>query len=293
MKFVTFAHRDHVKVGRLVEGDGEIVDLSIYAAGMRDLIERYPELQEQTDDFDDPSLARIAASEVKLLAPLPRPARNVFCVGKNYREHAHEFARSGFDASAAKGDAVPDDAIVFSKPPSTVSGPGDAIDSSLDPLASVDYEAELAIVIGRRGRVSNGDDPWAFVFGYTLVNDVTSRGLQKKHKQWLLGKGLDGFCPMGPTLVTRDAIPDIGAARITCHVNGELRQSAAIADLIFDIPTLISTIGRGITLEPGDVIATGTPAGVGIGFEPPRYLKRGDIVRIELAGIGVLENPVT
>ena len=148
------------------------------------------------------------------------------------------------------------------------------------------------MVIGRRGRVGPHDDPWSFVFGYTLVNDVTSRELQKQHKQWLLGKGIDGFCPMGPAIVTKDSIPNIGEAWITCHVNGELRQRASIADLIFDIPTLVRTIGRSITLEPGDVIATGTPAGVGIGFAPPRYLRAGDVVRIEIAEIGVLENPI-
>ena len=292
MKFVTFSHLGRVKVGRLVEDDATIVDLSAVATGMLDLIERHAALGDKTRGFDDPALPRIALAEARLLAPIPRPARNVFCVGKNYREHAQEFSRSGFDASAGSGAAVPDLPIIFSKPPSSVSGPGDAIDSSLDSLDSVDYEAELTIVIGRRGRVGPGDDPWDFVFGYTLVNDVTSRELQKRHKQWLLGKGIDGFCPMGPAIVTRAALPDIGAARLTCHVNGELRQSAPVSDLIFDIPTLVKTIGRGITLEPGDLIATGTPAGVGIGFLPPRYLKRGDVVRIELAGIGVLENPV-
>jgi 2-keto-4-pentenoate hydratase/2-oxohepta-3-ene-1,7-dioic acid hydratase in catechol pathway len=188
---------------------------------------------------------------------------------------------------------VPDVPIIFSKPPSSVSGPGDAIESALDPFDSVDYEAELTVVIGRRGRVGPDDDPWSFVFGYTLINDVTSRELQKRHKQWLLGKAIDGFCPMGPAIVTREGAGAIDAALLTCHVNGELRQSAPISSLIFDIPTLVATIGRSITLEPGDLIATGTPAGVGIGFKPPRYLKRGDVVRVEFAPVGVLENPVT
>lgn len=292
MKFVTFSHLGRAKVGRLVEDDTRIVDLSPVATDMLDLIERYDAIADETRGLEDPALPRIAVAEVRLLAPIPTPRRNVFCVGKNYRDHAHEFSRSGFDASAGGSAAVPELPIIFSKPPSSVSGPGDAIDSSLDSLDSVDYEAELTIVIGRRGRVGPKDDPWDFVFGYTLINDVTSRELQKRHKQWLLGKGIDGFCPMGPAIVTRESLGDIGAARLTCHVNGELRQTAPVSDLIFDIPTLVKTIGRGITLEPGDLIATGTPAGVGIGFVPPRYLKPGDVVRIELPGIGVLENPV-
>ena len=130
------------------------------------------------------------------------------------------------------------------------------------------------------------------MFGITLINDVTSRELQKVHKQWFLGKGIDTFAPMGPTLVTLDDIEDFGALRLKCYVNDELRQSALLSDLIFDVPTIVSTIGRSITLQPGDVIATGTPAGVGIGFTPPRYLRPGDVVRVELDPVGVLVNPV-
>jgi 2-keto-4-pentenoate hydratase/2-oxohepta-3-ene-1,7-dioic acid hydratase in catechol pathway len=147
-------------------------------------------------------------------------------------------------------------------------------------------------VIGRTGRVGAGDDPMSFVFGYTILNDVTSRELQKRHKQWVLGKGIDTFAPMGPAIVTAEAIADVTALTIRLWVNDERRQSASIGDLIFDIPTLIRTIGQSITLQPGDIIATGTPAGVGIGFKPPRYLKAGDSVRIEVSSLGILENPV-
>jgi 2-keto-4-pentenoate hydratase/2-oxohepta-3-ene-1,7-dioic acid hydratase in catechol pathway len=225
-----------------------------------------------------------------LLAPIPRPAKNIFCVGKNYHEHAKEFAGSGFDATAK--EVVPDAPVVFSKPPTAVSGPGDTIPAFLDPTNSVDYEGELAVVIGKAGRGIRKAD-WAHhVFGYTIVNDVTARTLQHKHRQWILGKGIDGFCPMGPAILTADEVPDPTALRLTTHINGELRQNALVADLIFDIPTLIEAISAGITLEPGDIIATGTPAGVGIGFQPPRFLKKGDVVRIEVAGIGVLENTV-
>jgi 2-keto-4-pentenoate hydratase/2-oxohepta-3-ene-1,7-dioic acid hydratase in catechol pathway len=224
------------------------------------------------------------------MAPLPRPARNVFCVGKNYHEHAKEFASSGFDSTAK--EVVPEAPVVFTKPPTAVIGPGDPIPSYLDPTHSVDYEGEIAVVIGRGGRGITKADALAHVFGYTIVNDVTARILQQKHRQWVLGKGIDGFCPMGPAILTADEVPDPTRLRLRTWVNGDLRQDAVAADLIFDIPTLIETISAGITLEPGDVIATGTPVGVGIGFNPPRYLKPGDVVRITIDGIGTLENPV-
>jgi 2-keto-4-pentenoate hydratase/2-oxohepta-3-ene-1,7-dioic acid hydratase in catechol pathway len=227
---------------------------------------------------------------VALHAPFPRPARNVFCVGKNYHEHAKEFAQSGFDASTK--DVVPEAPVVFTKPPSAVIGPGETIPGHLDPTKSVDYEGELAVVIGKGGRGIAAVDALGHVFGYTIVNDVTSRQLQHKHRQWVLGKGIDGFCPMGPAVLTADEVPDPRTLRLRTWVNGELRQDATVADLIFDIPTLISTISAYITLEPGDIIATGTPVGVGIGFNPPKFLAAGDVVRIEIDGIGTLENPV-
>ena len=225
-----------------------------------------------------------------LCAPLPRPAKNIFCVGKNYHEHAKEFAGSGFDATAK--EVVPEAPVVFSKPPTSVIGPGEPIPAHLDPTNSVDYEGELAVVIGRGGRGIRKAEAPSYVFGYTIVNDVTARTLQHKHRQWILGKGIDGFCPMGPAILTADEVPDPGALRLRTWVNGELRQDAPVSDLIFDIPTLIETISAGITLQPGDLIATGTPAGVGIGFQPPKFLKSGDVVRVEVTSIGVLENPV-
>jgi 2-keto-4-pentenoate hydratase/2-oxohepta-3-ene-1,7-dioic acid hydratase in catechol pathway len=227
---------------------------------------------------------------VKLLAPIPRPARNVFCVGKNYHEHAKEFASSGFDSTAK--EVIPEAPVVFSKPPSSVIATGETVLGSLDPTASVDYEGELAVVIGRGGRGIAKADAAAHVFGYTIVNDVTARTLQQKHRQWLLGKGIDTFCPMGPAILTADEVPDVRKLNLRTWVNGELRQDAVVADLIFDIPTLIETISAVIALEPGDIIATGTPVGVGIGFSPPKFLKGGDRVAIEISGIGRLENPV-
>jgi 2-keto-4-pentenoate hydratase/2-oxohepta-3-ene-1,7-dioic acid hydratase in catechol pathway len=211
-------------------------------------------------------------------------------VGKNYHEHAHEFARSGFDSSAASG-AVPEAPIIFSKVPECVIAPGEAIE--IDPNAStaIDYEAELAIVIGKGGRGIKKADALKHIWGCTIVNDVTARDLQAKYKQWIIGKSQDTFCPMGPVLVSADEL-EIGNIDVKCWVNGELRQNANTRDLIFDVPTLIETLSAGITLYPGDIIATGTPVGVGIGFNPPKYLKHGDTVKIEIAGIGVLENPI-
>jgi 2-keto-4-pentenoate hydratase/2-oxohepta-3-ene-1,7-dioic acid hydratase in catechol pathway len=233
---------------------------------------------------------QVALSSARLLAPIARPARNIFCVGKNYHEHAKEFHASGFDSTSTS--AVPDLPIVFTKAPSSVSGPGDTIPAHLDETSSVDYEGELTLVIGPGGRAISKAKALDHIFGYTIVNDVTARTLQSAHKQWFLGKSIDGFCPMGPSIVTADEIPDPTKLHLTTKVNGEMRQDASVRDLIFDIPTLVETISKRITLEPGDLIATGTPAGVGIGFTPPKYLKKGDVVDVTIEPIGTLTNPV-
>jgi 2-keto-4-pentenoate hydratase/2-oxohepta-3-ene-1,7-dioic acid hydratase in catechol pathway len=237
-----------------------------------------------------PTLSPVPLDRVTMEVPIPQPRRNIFCVGKNYREHAHEFARSGFDSSSASG-AVPGSPIIFSKVPESVVPCGSPV--VIDPAVSpaVDYEAELAVIIGKGGRGIRAQDAFDHVWGYTIINDVTARDLQARYSQWLIGKSQDTFCPMGPVAVTREEI-DIADTPIACYVNGELRQSSNIGLLIFDIPTIIETLSAGITLQPGDVIATGTPAGVGIGYNPPKYLKAGDVVRIEIGGIGVLENQV-
>jgi 2-keto-4-pentenoate hydratase/2-oxohepta-3-ene-1,7-dioic acid hydratase in catechol pathway len=211
-------------------------------------------------------------------------------VGKNYFAHAREFAGSGYDSSSTSAaDAVPKAPIIFTKPFTSISGPWDDIPMVPGLDAEVDYEAELAVVIGKGGRCISKADAMKHVFGYTVVNDVTARDLQGVHKQWLLGKGIDGFCPMGPWIVTADEL-DAQAMRVTCTVNGEKRQDAVTADLIFDIPTLIETISLSMALLPGDVIATGTPEGVGIGFKPPRFLRDGDVVECAIEGIGRIRN---
>ena len=242
--------------------------------------------------IDRPALPRLLSpmplGEAVLEAPIPRPRRNIFCVGKNYHEHAREFASSGFDSSAGAG-AVPKHPIIFSKVPECVVAHRQPVLIDRNVSQAIDYEAELAVIIGRGGRGIAREDALAHVWGYTIVNDVTARDLQGLHSQWLIGKSQDTFCPMGPWAVTRDEI-DLGGTKIKCWVNGELRQDADTADLIFDVPTIIATISAGVSLMPGDVIATGTPVGVGIGFKPPKYLMPGDVVRIEVSRLGVLEN---
>lgn len=231
---------------------------------------------------------KVSLADVTVEAPIPRPARNIFCVGKNYHEHAHEFANSGFDSSAAKG-AVPENPIIFSKVPETVIATDEPI--LIDPAVSeaIDYEAELAVIIGKSGRGIRKEEAFDYVWGYTILNDVTARDLQGRFSQWLIGKSQDTFCPMGPWAVTRDEL-DIADTAIRCDVNGETRQSSNTGLLIFDLPTIIETISAGLTLRPGDVIATGTPAGVGIGSNPPKYLREGDVVTVEIEGIGTLRN---
>jgi 2-keto-4-pentenoate hydratase/2-oxohepta-3-ene-1,7-dioic acid hydratase in catechol pathway len=238
-----------------------------------------------------PAAAGHSLEGARLLAPIPAPPHNIMCVGKNYFAHAHEFTKSGFDAGARAEDAIPEHPIIFTKPSSSIAAPGDAIPlwDGLD--EAVDYEAELAVVIGRGGRAISRDDAMAHVFGYTIINDVTARDLQRRHKQWFLGKGIDGFGPMGPWIVTADEI-DGRNLRIQCRVNGETRQDSNTSDLIFDIPALIESISKSVTLAPGDIIATGTPEGVGIGFTPPRFLGDGDVVEVEIEGIGILRNTV-
>lgn len=226
-------------------------------------------------------------SAVRLEAPIPVPRRNIWCVGRNYHAHAKELQASVFKGNDANPESWP---IVFTKVPECVVGPYD--DVRLPGAAvseQIDYEAELAVVIGRGGKNIQRADAMHHVFGYTAVNDVTARDVQMRHQQWDMGKSFDNFCPMGPWLVTADEL-DGTRTRVRCWVNGELRQDGPTENLIFDIPTLIETVSRGITLYPGDVIATGTPAGVGMGLQPPRFLKSGDVVRIEIDGLGAIEN---
>lgn len=292
MKLVTIRHRNHRKVG-VIRPEANRIWLLEETLGrpVDDMLSIIPQLDDirKTATFAGEG---IAVSSVQLEAPIPHPARNVFCVGKNYHEHAKEFTRSGFDSSASSAaDAIPTAPIIFTKAPECVVADGADILYPTGVSDSLDYEAELAVVIGRGGRGIAKAGAYDHVCGYTIVNDVTARDLQARHKQWFLGKSLDTFCPMGPWLVTADEV-DPENLGVKCWVNDELRQDANTRDLIFDIPTLIETISAGMTLQPGDVIATGTPVGVGIGFTPPRFLHPGDLVTIEIEGLGRLSNRV-
>lgn len=291
MKLVTFEFAGAIGLGCLDPEAGKIFALndskSSYHDDMIELIGRHPSLNSALPE----AASGVPLDQVKVLAPIPCPRKNIFCVGKNYFEHAQEFTQSGFDATSKRGDNVPDNPIIFTKAPTTVIAPGEDVPCHSEQSAQLDYEAELAVIIGTGGRGIGKADAYDHVFGYTITNDVTARDLQLKHRQWFIGKSLDGTCPMGPWIATADEI-DAGNLAIRCWVNGELRQDANSRDLIFDIPTLIETISAGITLEPGDIISTGTPAGVGIGFDPPRFLAPGDVVKIEIDGLGVLENTI-
>jgi len=280
--------RDHVGT---ISADGqEATPLAVADAscGVLPLIQRLA----RGEALPSPQGARLPVEVITLRAPLPRPLRSLFCVGRNYHAHAAELATTVFSTTMPKDDPWP---IVFGKLPECVIGPFDAVQMP-DPAASVqiDYESELAVVIGRGGRDIARSRAMDHVFGYTIVNDVTARDVQMRHQQWDLGKSFDTFCPMGPWIVTADEL-DGRTTRVRGWVtpNGgsaELRQDGRVKDMIHDIATLIETCSRGITLYPGDVIATGTPAGVGMGLKPPQWLKHGDVVRIQIDGIGVIEN---
>lgn len=287
MKAGTFRVDGERRVGQLDEAAGHVRPFALDRAAAERGVEALAKLA--ADGLPLPELGDpVDLSDIELEAPIPRPRRNIFCVGKNYHDHAQEFASSGFDSSAAAG-AVPKVPIIFSKVPECVIAAGQPIlmDSSVD--AAVDYEVELTVIIGKGGRGIKKAEALEHVWGYTIVNDVTARDLQGLHSQWLIGKSQDTFCPMGPWAVTADEI-DLASTPVLTFVNGEKRQDSNTGLLIFDVPTIIETLSAGITLLPGDVIATGTPAGVGIGFKPPRYLGHGDTVRCEIGGIGALEN---
>jgi 2-keto-4-pentenoate hydratase/2-oxohepta-3-ene-1,7-dioic acid hydratase in catechol pathway len=233
----------------------------------------------------------VALARAKLAAPVGPLTKNVICVGKNYHDHAREFAQSGVDQSGDKQE-VPADPVIFTKSTTSLADPGQKIVASLDPTHTVDYEGEFGVVIGRHAKNVKREDALDYVFGYTIVNDLTARAVQQRHKQWFLGKSLDGFCPVGPYLVTRDEFGVPAEQELATFVNDERRQFAKLKDMIFDVPSFIETVTAYVPLEPGDLLATGTPAGVGIGFNPPRYLQPGDVVRIAISGLGELTNPV-
>ncbi|WP_238384877.1 fumarylacetoacetate hydrolase family protein [Segeticoccus rhizosphaerae] len=295
MKLVTFTAGADERVGAVDVDRSVVFDLSdeitvAGTSGLLGVIENWDDLRAELEA----SVASGAGQDldsVTLLAPLPHPVRNIFCVGKNYSEHAREFGRSGYD-SPTKSEELPATPIIFSKATTAVTGPYTDVDPHHGVTAELDYEGELAVIIGRGGRGISREDAFTHVWGYTVINDVTARDLQREHKQWLLGKSLDTHCPMGPYAVSADEVGDVETLEVETRVNGEVRQAAPVKDLIFDIPELIATISAGITLQAGDVIATGTPAGVGIGFDPPKFLVSGDVVEVSITRLGSLRNRI-
>ena len=288
MRIISFETATGLAVGFI---DGQEAVICAEGAGARSaVLELIAGGADARADWEAKGGRRLLLEDVRLLAPIPEPRRDVFCIGKNYYAHAAEFHSSGFDSSAK--EEVPSHPVVFTKATTSVCGPGDVVRGSLDPTASVDYEGELGVIIGTRCFGVSQADAMDQIFGYVIINDVTSRELQKQHNQWVIGKGIDSFCPMGPWILTADEVSDVTALELVTEINGEERQRARLSDLIFDIPTLIETMTRTMTLLPGDIIATGTPVGVGIGFKPPRYLAKGDQMRVSITGLGVLENTI-
>lgn len=235
-----------------------------------------PLLAEQKD-------IHIPLESVEWLSPILRPEKNVFCVGKNYVEHAIEMGSA---------EDIPEHVMVFTKAPTSVIGHTASIPSHSSITNQLDYEGELAVIIGKEGKGITREDALDYVFGYTILNDITARDIQSKHKQFFLGKSLDGSCPMGPWIVLKSEITDPNHLNIQTYINDELRQDSNTNHFIFDIQEIISVLSKGMTLEPGDIIATGTPAGVGKGFKPPKFLHSGDVIRVQIEKIGTLVNTI-
>ncbi|MGI6227802.1 MAG: fumarylacetoacetate hydrolase family protein [Peptococcales bacterium] len=296
MRFVTYMSGNKVKYGVLRD---EKTLIPIYElldnetdeipATLADFIKESDDraIHAMKEKLNSTKLSAIPLESVKIMAPIPNPLRNIICLGKNYIKHAKEIA-----GTIKGGGDFPSEPVYFSKLASPAIGPGDYIMAHEGITSCLDYEVELAVVIGRNGRNIERDEAEKYIFGYTIINDVTARDLQMAHGQWFRGKSLDTFCPMGPCILHKSEAPFPVKLDISCSVNGELRQFSNTGDMTFDIGYIISQLSRGIELKAGDIIATGTPQGVGMGFDPPRYLKPGDVVTCTIEKIGTLTNIV-
>jgi 2-keto-4-pentenoate hydratase/2-oxohepta-3-ene-1,7-dioic acid hydratase in catechol pathway len=309
MRLVTFTQKNRQRIG-LLNSQDQIVDLAEvnrrylrggnppFLASMQAFIEAGPQalqVAKKAEKFvagksaqEQKKLAGAGAllmksSQVKLLAPIPWPRKNVVMLGINYREHVDEGARA-----RELEIKYPEWPVYFTKPATSVIGHmGKVVHHKI--TERLDWEIELAVVMGKKGRSIPKDKAYDYVFGYTVCLDMTARELQRQHGQWFKGKSLDTFCPLGPWIVHKSALPDPQQVRLICRVNGEVMQDGNTRDMIFDIPTIIESLSAGLTLEPGDIISTGTPSGVGFARVPPVYLKPGDKVEGEVEGIGVLQ----
>jgi 2,4-didehydro-3-deoxy-L-rhamnonate hydrolase len=285
MRLVTFEVEGRLRIGAV--RDGGLVDLSSLAGSMLELIEAGGQELTEARRLAEAGPASFGLEQVRLCAPIPHPPRNVMCLGLNYAEHADEH----YSASGRQTE-LPEVPIVFTKATTAVSGPFD--DIPYDPAIStmLDWEVELAVVIGRPGKNIPAERALDHIFGYTVLNDISARDLQRQGKQYFKGKSLDGACPMGPWIVTADELPDVRDLRLFCRVNGELKQDGRTKAMIFEIPAIASYLSRGMTMLSGDIIATGTPSGVGFARQPPEFLKPGDVVECEIEGIGRIRNRV-
>jgi 2-keto-4-pentenoate hydratase/2-oxohepta-3-ene-1,7-dioic acid hydratase in catechol pathway len=292
MRFVTFEQNKKTKVGLEILGKG-IIDLQKVDKkipnSLNEIIKSFDSFKNILEQSIASQNIHYSLGEVNLLAPIPVPIRDIICVGKNYAEHAKEVQRSSYSTLQGK-QAVPDQPIIFTKATTSVIGPNEKIQLKNDASQSTDYEGELGVIIGKRSKNISKSNAFDIIFGYTILNDVTARKLQNNHKQWFIGKSPDTYCPMGPAVITKDEIKDINTVKLQTFVNGEERQVGIVKDMVFDIPTLIETLTKSMTLVEGDIIATGTPSGVGIGFDPPKFLKAGDKVSVKIDPIGTLEN---
>ena len=287
MKLVTYRENGAEKVGALTKDGAAIVPLSV--PDMNTLIETMPlsALSSAVTAAEDSGVS-VALADVELLSPIPRPRQDVLCLGMNYKAHAAEAAQ--YDAGAfTKEKPV---AVYLSKRVSEAVAPGGAIQSHRELVERLDYEVELAVILGKTAKHVKAAEAGDYIFGYTILNDVSARDVQTGHKQWYFGKSLDGFTPMGPCIVTADEIAFPPALAISSSVNGELRQSSNTSLFLNSIQEVLEELTAAMTLLPGTIIATGTPAGVGMGFDPPKFLKPGDVVTCAIEGIGTLTNPV-
>lgn len=297
MYFVSYTYEDKEDYGLLNNTKSKIVPMDLLLKELKvvspnslkdfievcsdDLLEQVKTILSKFEDLGIP------LDLVKLNAPIPNPRRNVFCIGKNYVDHVNEVK------GLSNGDtSIPEIPIFFSKVADPAIGYDDYILYPVNHTEQLDYEVELAVVLGKDGKDILPEESFDYIFGYSIANDVSARDVQIKHSQWLMGKSMDTFLPMGPYLVHKTAIEDPGKLIIECKVNGELRQSSNTENLIFDIPHIISSLSQGMTLRAGDIILTGTPAGVGAGFEPAKFLKAGDVVECSIDNIGTLRNTV-
>lgn len=297
MYFATYLHYGKETVGVLTKDREKMIPLASILGEditktMLDFIENCNEetldqVKRFINDYEKCLKVAISLEEVKLSSPIPHPKRNVFCLGLNYRDHAEELKNS-----LGKEAKIPKAPVYFDKLASEIIGPMDEVDNHAGVTNAIDYEVELAVIIGKEGRNISEDKAEDYIFGYSILNDFSARDLQTKHTQWFKGKSLDTFTAMGPYILHKEQLPFPVHLDLSCKVNDEIRQKSNTKNLIFDIPYIISDLSRGITLKPGDIIATGTPSGVGMGFTPPKYLKSGDEVTCRIEKIGEIVNRI-